>query len=79
MVHNKLSETGTAEPDADAVKADTNAAPDPDPVDEQRGRTAPGGEAAPDELVIVNEIGTVKHSAIGVAEFALQSESAYNA
>jgi hypothetical protein len=78
-IPHKLSKTGTAEPDADAVEPDANAAADPDPVDEQRGCAAPGREAALDELVIVNEIATVKHSSIGVAEFALQSESAYNA
>lgn len=35
-----------------------NAAPVPDPIDEQGGRTSGGGKAALDELVVVDEIGT---------------------
>ncbi len=53
-----LSKTGTAQADADAVEARPNTAPYPDTIDEQRCRTAPGGKAAFDELVTVNEIGT---------------------
>jgi hypothetical protein len=34
------------------------AAPDPDPIDEQGGRTSGGGKAALDELVVLDEIGT---------------------
>jgi hypothetical protein len=58
-MHDKLPETGPAKPDANAVESRPDAAPDPDPVDEQRGCAAPGRQATLDELITVDEIGTV--------------------
>jgi hypothetical protein len=44
MVNKKLPKTRTSEPDASAVEAGPEADPDPDPIDEQCGRTPEAGK-----------------------------------
>ena len=58
---SSLSPTEAAAADADTVVAETNAASDPDPIDEQRGGAAFGGQLTVDNFVPVDQIRAINY------------------